>query len=436
MIIQPNPIKHLIEFFEQSVDNYPDSIALICDDVQLSYSELERQANQFARYLLDNQTEKYNTIGILLDRSVSCYVSILGILKIGATYVPIETDYPDERINHIFNDMPFDLVITSSKQKERMQVSFPKTILFDEIHSEMLKIPTNRHNIDTENDPEQVCYVIYTSGTTGKPKGVAVMHQSICHYVTTASDLYQINSSDVIYQGFSLAFDASLEEIWMAFANGATLVAATTQHIRYGLGLTSFLTQYNVTVFSTVPTLLASLEGEMNSLRLLILGGETCTSTILKRWSRPGLKIINTYGPTEATVIATYWEYCPNKPVSIGKPLTGYDIVILDDQLKLVNAGQVGELCIGGQGLAKEYINRPEVTASKFILLNYTYLRHVLHQITVQNPMLFLSFYGQNLPFLWLIQLSSQGRGRNRSYLLPPAQIRTCATNASGSYLG
>lgn len=368
MILEQNPITDLVTFFERSVDKYPDSIALICDDVQLSYQELDNQANQLAHYLLDSQIIKYNTIGVLLDRTAACYISILAILKIGAAYVPIETDYPDERINHIFDDMPFDLVITSSKQKMRTNIRFPQTILFDEIDSYLLPQPKNRcDRTQAANSHEHICYVIYTSGTTGKPKGVAVMHQSICHYVTVASNLYQISAKDVIYQGFSLAFDASLEEIWMAFANGATLVAATTQHVRYGLELASFLTQHNVSVLSTVPTLLANIEGEMNSLRLLILGGETCTSAILKRWARPGLKIINTYGPTEATVIATYWEYCKDKPISIGKPLPGYDIVILDEQLNQVDKGQTGELCIGGYGLAKEYINRPEITASKFI---------------------------------------------------------------------
>lgn len=171
-----------------------------------------------------------------------------------------------------------------------------------------------------------------------------------------------------MYQGFSLAFDASLEELWMAFANGATLIACTAKEIRSGLGLNSFLEQHQVSVFSTVPTLLATLEEALPSLRLLILGGETCPTRLVKRWSREGLRIINTYGPTEATVIATYAECHPEKEITIGRPLPGYDVLIMDEQLQEVETGVEGELCIAGVALARGYVNRPENTAEKFVL--------------------------------------------------------------------
>lgn len=358
----------LHHFFEKSVDAYPNNIALICDNYFLSYKEVESRANQLAHHLLDNGIAKGSIVGILLERSAESYLSILAILKSGAAYVPIEVEYPDERINYILGDLPFDAVITSSTQVLRSGLELPKAIVLDEVQaliaSESIKRPSK---VKEDKQGENLCYVIYTSGSTGKPKGVEITHRSICHYVTVASELYAMTPVDRVYQGFSLAFDASLEETWMAFANGATLVACIDKDTRSGVGLIEFLETNKVSVFSTVPTLLASLEDTKNSLRLLILGGEACTATLVNRWMRKGLRIMNTYGPTEATVIATYAECIKDKEITIGKPLPGYEVLIVDEHLQPVIDGTVGELCIGGLGLARGYANRPDLTSEKFV---------------------------------------------------------------------
>lgn len=359
----------LHHYFEESVDNYPSNIALICDNAFISYLELEHRANQLAHYLREQNLSRGSVVGILLDRSIECYLSILAILKVGAAYVPIEADYPDERINYIFSDLPFDAVLTSSQQFSQKSLVWPKLIIIDEIGSQLSKQSTERlDHTQNEQESSDLCYVIYTSGSTGKPKGVEITHKSICHYVEVASQLYDMSEKDKVYQGFSLAFDASLEELWMAFANGAALIACTSKEIRSGVGLVSFLRQHNVSVFSTVPTLLSTLEGQLPDLRLLILGGETCSSNLVKRWIRPGLRIMNTYGPTEATVIATCSECHPEKEVTIGQPLPGYEVLIVNEHLQEVNEGEEGELCIGGPALARGYVNRPESTAEKFVL--------------------------------------------------------------------
>jgi len=357
----------LNELFERSVDKYPHHIALICDDATLTYQELEWRTNQFAHYLSEIGITETDQVGIFLERSVESYIAILAILKTGATYVPIEIDYPDERVNFILSDMPFHSIITSLTQFNRHdQIQFPNILLIDDIKTELLQQPRVRLHLPPSKI-DNPCYVIYTSGSTGKPKGVEISHQSICHYVTEASKLYQMTPQDRVYQGFSLAFDASMEELWMAFANGATLVACTSKDIRSGVGLIDFLNDQKITFFSTVPTLLSTLEGDLSLLRLLILGGEACRDSLVKKWSRPGLRIINTYGPTEATVIATYAECYPDKPVTIGKPLNGYEILILDKTLQPVKPGESGELCIGGVALANGYVNKPTITAEKFI---------------------------------------------------------------------
>jgi amino acid adenylation domain-containing protein len=320
----------LHHFFEQSVDSYSSNIALICDNAFISYQELECRANQLAHYLYHNKISKGSIVGILLERSVECYVAILATLKAGAAYVPIEIDYPDERINYIFSDLPFDAVLTSATQLAQKKLAWPKSFAIDTLSEEISQQPTKRLALaPSEQDADALCYIIYTSGSTGKPKGVEIPQSSICHFVKEASTLYEMSSNDRVYHGFSLAFDASLEEFWMAFANGAALIACTAKEVRSGLGLISFLQQHQVSVFSTVPTLLSTLEGQLPDLRLLILGGETCPASLVQCWSREGLRIINTYGPTEATVIATYAECDPEKEVTIGKPLPGYEAGLL-----------------------------------------------------------------------------------------------------------
>ncbi len=353
--------------FECSVDQYPDNIAIECGDEVLTYQALDLRANQLAHYLMSQGVDESVRVGILLERSIESYIAILAILKTGAAYIPIDIEYPDERINHILNDYPLHAVITSSSQLTRLAIQFPLTIVINELSQVLAQQDCRRPHVNLM-DSERLCYVIYTSGTSGKPKGVEITHRSVCHYVTTASALYEMTPRDKVYQGFSLAFDASIEELWMAFANGATLIACTSKDIRSGLGLVDFLNKNCVTVFSTVPTLLASLEDDpLSSLRLLILGGEACLPGLVKRFSRPNLRLMNTYGPTEATVIATCTECSPDKAITIGKPLPGYNILILDEQLQPVVDGQSGELCIGGVGLARGYVNRPEMTAEKFI---------------------------------------------------------------------
>lgn len=357
----------LHHFFEKSVDAYPSNIALICNNAFVSYQELENRTNQLAHYLVQHNVAQGSIVGILLERSVECYIAILAVLKIGAAYVPIETDFPDERINYIFSDLPFDAVLTSSQQKNQKKLDWPTTYVLDEINEQVSNQSTQRM-VHQHSEQDNLCYIIYTSGSTGKPKGVEITHASICHYVTVASSLYEMSPNDRVYQGFSLAFDASLEELWMAFANGAALVACTEKEVRSGVGLVSFLQQHHVSMFSTVPTLLSTLEGQLPDLRLLVLGGEMCSSSLVKRWSRPGLRILNTYGPTETTVIATCFECEPDKEITIGKPLPGYEALIVDEHFHEVDVGQEGELCIGGAALARGYVNRPESTLEKFIV--------------------------------------------------------------------
>jgi amino acid adenylation domain-containing protein len=232
-----------------------------------------------------------------------------------------------------------------------------------------------RHSQDRLTDAErgeatdELAYIIYTSGSTGRPKGVAVDHPSICNFVRVAAEVYGIRAHDRVYQGLTIAFDFSFEEIWVPWASGATLVPKPPGGSLLGQDLHEFLTDQQVTAMCCVPTLLATVEDELPGLRFLLVSGEACPQDLIARWHRPGRRFLNVYGPTEATVTATWTELHPDRPVTIGVPLPSYAIVILDaeDPYRALPRGQVGEIGIAGIGLARGYLNRDELTDRAFI---------------------------------------------------------------------
>lgn len=357
----------VFDLFRNTARVFPNKVAISCDNHTLTYSELEIQVNKLAHCLLLSKLDTNKPVIILLERSIFCYITMLAIIKIGGTYVPIESDYPEERINLILEDVDYSLIITSNQQYERKNINIDNDKAFN-INVEFSiydnnHVPSDLHTPNTS--PDKTCYIIYTSGSTGKPKGVEVTYQNIFHYINAAQKLYKITHKDIIYQGFSLAFDASLEEIWMAFANGAHLVVATNKALRAGLDLHLFLKENQVTVLSTVPSLLNNISEDVPSIRLLILGGEVCNSKIISKWRNKNRQIFNTYGPTETTVVATALECSGDNEITIGKPLHGYETLIIDENNNIIN--NIGELCIGGPSVAKGYVNRPELTKQKFI---------------------------------------------------------------------
>ena len=220
---------------------------------------------------------------------------------------------------------------------------------------------------DTDPIVPTPAYVIYTSGSTGQPKGIVISHRGICHFLRAENELLGIRPDDRVYQGFSVAFDMSFEEIWISYLVGATLWIAPPSLVTDPDQLALTLTRERITVLHAVPTLMSLLPETLPTLRLINLGGEACPPTLAERLARPGRKLFNTYGPTETSVSASLAELKPGEPVTIGLPLPNYGLLVVDDQRRPLPAGEVGELCIFGPGLALGYLERPELTAEKFV---------------------------------------------------------------------
>ncbi len=361
----------LHEIFGATAKTLPHHPAVVFGGQTVSYGGLEARANQLARYLRRRGIKRGSTVAICLPRSIEAYISILGILKAGAAYVPIDPEYPRDRIAWILKDSGAGAIVAMADSAWLSPAGHTPAIFLDAECEQICRESSEMLPRDAESATVQdLCYLIYTSGSTGQPKGVMVEHRNACHLVTAESAIFGVHRGDRVYQGARLSFDLSVEEIWLAFNSGATLIAATPDMARAGPDLSQHLAEHGVTVLSCVPTLLSMLEpdaADLPALRLLILGGEVCPRRLVDHWARPGRRVVNTYGPTESTVVATYADVSRDQPITIGRALPGYRIYLLDDRLQPVPRGRIGEICIGGSGVARGYRGRDDETRGRFV---------------------------------------------------------------------
>ncbi len=367
------PFGCLHELFEAKAAEFPERPAILCGTEILSYQNLNSQANQLARFLQFSGMGPGSLVGIYFERSQYPIIAILACLKAGAAYVPLDPAYPEDRIRFILAESEIRLLLTETSLKAKADQFFDgQTVALDVANEAIQKQPVwSLTRTETGVTPSDLCYVIYTSGTTGRPKGVMTEHRNAYSFVVSFNEVCATTPHERVYQGFSLGFDGSVEEIWMAFSNGSALVVGTKNTPRFGNDLAQFLSKNQVNYFSTVPTMVSTLTEEIPSLRQLVVSGEACPEELVNQWSRPDLKIWNVYGPTEATVNTTVKECRPGNKITIGQPLSGYDTYILDSELKPVLPGEKGELFVSGPGLCRGYLKQPELTAKQFIQSPY-----------------------------------------------------------------
>ncbi len=386
---------HLVclhHLFEKQVDRGPDRLALVCGERNWSYEDLEVEANLLCLFLREKGVGPGHYVGLTLDRSEWPIVSILAILKAGGAYVPLEPGLPDERIRRISETADLSFVLTGKAHQERLAgLSAGELLCLEDFrrwrHGRPAPDRLSPARIGLkESDP---CYVLFTSGSTGQPKGVVAEHRNVVHFVEAFNRVCSTTSHDRVFQGFSLGFDGSVEEIWMAFSNGAALICGEVDTPRFGDDFARVLNAHKITFLSTVPTLLSTIGHDVPSLRQLVVSGEVCPGHLVDQWAVPGRTMLNVYGPTEATVNSTARVLVPGEPVTIGRPLNGYQLFILGTDQQPVAKGEKGELFIAGPSISRGYLRAPEQTKASFVerdvdrvFLNQAVDRQIARQCT------------------------------------------------------
>ena len=360
------PHECLHELFEAQVERTPDAIALVFEEQQLTYRQLNERANQLAHHLQTRGVEAETLVGILCERSIEMVVAVLGTLKAGGAYVPLDPAYPQHRLSFMLEDAAVRVLLTQARLREALPGSQAEVISLDAEWEQIAQQSSD--NPASHVSPENLAYVIYTSGSTGTPKGVLVSHRGIGNLAAAQIDAFEVNPASRVLQFAATSFDASVSEIAMALLSGATLCLAPQESMLPGPALKATMREQAISVVTLPPTVLAALPAdEFPSLRTLILAGEACTGELVKIWAK-GRRLINAYGPTEGTVCATIAVCRDNgERPPIGRPMRNIEVYLLDEQMRPVPIGVAGEIYIGGIGLARGYKNRPDLTAERFI---------------------------------------------------------------------
>jgi aspartate racemase len=368
------------QLIESQAAAAPEAIAVVHEGNKLTYRELNQRANQLARYLRKSGVGPDVPVGVCLENSLELTVAVLAVLKSGGACLPLDPAYPKERLQLMLEDSGAALLLThegllpelASRNTERLCLLSIGEFLAQES-------PENPEPITT---PENLAYVIYTSGSTGKPKGVMLTHGGLVNYIFAAIKLYGLRASDRLLQFSSISFDIAIEEIFPTWAAGGALVLRSGNFSLAGSDFLRFARQQRLSVISVATAYWHELVHELaetggslpESLRLVIVGGEKAQIQALETWRKVAgdrVRWINTYGPTETSVIASSYEPPPSGPLPstlpIGRPISNVKIHILDRNLQPVPVGIPGEVHIGGPGVARGYLNHPELTAEKFI---------------------------------------------------------------------
>ncbi|OGT41177.1 MAG: hypothetical protein A3F13_04160 [Gammaproteobacteria bacterium RIFCSPHIGHO2_12_FULL_40_19] len=366
----------LQDMFEMQVLRSPNAVAVVFEEQKLTYVELDAKANQLAHWLHENGLKSGELVALCLDRSIELLIAIHGVLKAGCAYVPIDPEYPLERISYVLKDTESRFLLTQSQHASQLEsrIAVPCVCLDERPYQYAMQTPFVIPRISTD-----LAYVIYTSGTTGNPKGVALSHKSVVNRIHWMQSAYLLDERDVVLQKTPYAFDVSVWELLWAHWTGAKIVMARPDGHKDPQYLQSLILKEKVTVLHFVPSMLSAFTEMLssfkmrvpNSLRLVFCSGEALLANQVAAFyqlSNDTVTVYNLYGPTEAAIDVTAFTCHRNaETVYIGRPIQNTRIYVLNAHLKPVPVGAVGELYLGGAGLAREYWHQPELTAASFI---------------------------------------------------------------------
>ncbi|MBD2040238.1 non-ribosomal peptide synthetase [Microcoleus sp. FACHB-672] len=359
------------ELFEAQVEKTPDAVVVVFEYQQLTYQELNQRANQLAYYLQTLGVKPEVLVGICVERSLEMLVGLLAILKAGGAYVPLDPTYPSERLALMLEDAQVPVLLTQKHLRESLPEHQAQVVCLDqyELHNfdnnslKNLKFPSS--------NPSNLAYVIYTSGSTGRPKGVQIAHASVINFLRSMQNRLEVTEKEVFLAETSLSFDIAILELFLPLITGACVVLVSREVASNGTELLKILNSSGATFMQATPAtwqmLLAAGWQESKNLKILC-GGEALLQKLANQLLERGANVWNLYGPTETTIWSTISQVESNEQlVSIGRPIANTQIYILDSSLQPVPIGAVGELYIGGAGLSRGYLNRPDLTAERFI---------------------------------------------------------------------
>jgi non-ribosomal peptide synthetase-like protein len=345
----------------------PAATAVVHRGRQWTYAELDERADRVAAHLRELGVGRDDLVGVFVDRSPEMVAALVGIMRAGAAYVPMDPGYPSARLAMMLEDAAPKVVVTGERLRSSLPAGAGHVITVEQALTAQAAAapPAERSSAD-------LAYVIFTSGSTGRPKGVMIEHRSICNLVQSDLDEFALSPDDRVVQGSSAAYDSSVEESYLAFAVGATLVVMDDDTARLGPDLVPWLRHEHISVFCPPPTLLRATgcedpARELPALKLLYVGGEALPQDVADRWA-VGCSLVNGYGPTECSVTCTRTRILAGVPVTIGTPVPDVHAWIVDESLSPVPDGEQGELVFGGAALARGYWNQPELTAQRFPL--------------------------------------------------------------------
>ena len=364
------------QLFEQQVEKTPDAVAVVFEHQQLTYLELNQRANQLAHHLQSLGVEPEVLVGICVERSVEMVVGLLGILKAGGAYVPLDPNYPQERLSFMLKDAGVKLLLTQQKLLSTLPSHTAQVVCLDTDWEAIEQ--QSEENLNAGVNSDNLAYVIYTSGSTGQPKGVMIPHRGICNQLQWRQTTFKLTGQDKVLQTISFSFDPSVWQIFWPLCYGAQLILARPGGQQDPAYLVKVIAEQQITVIAAVPSILSVFLEEKGiencqTLRHITCGGEALPVKLIEQFFAK-LKLYNVlhncYGPTEASIDATFWkcQYESNHLIApIGRPIANTQTYILDSHLQPVPIGVPGELYIGGVGLGRGYLNRPELTQEKFI---------------------------------------------------------------------